>query len=108
MLEFRCGWVGVVSVLQAEAQHKILTEVCVLVDDLDMTKSVVARPKFFISVFLARVHCEKLMTRKYFTLLLFMFILKRQPLNLKHPQIRLKNSQAKSVTKMPVFQTLKK
>lgn len=37
-----------------------------------------------------------------------MFILKLQTLNLKHPQIRLKNSQAKSVTKIPVLQTLKK
>jgi hypothetical protein len=37
-----------------------------------------------------------------------MFILKLQPLDLKHPQIRLKNSQAKYVIKIPVFQKLKK
>ena len=84
-----------------------LIEVCVPVADLDIIKSIVARPKFLISIFLARVYCEKLMTRKYFTLLLFMFILKLQPLNLKHPQIRLKNSQEKYVIKIPVFQMLK-
>jgi hypothetical protein len=87
-----------------------LTEVCVLVADLDtrIIKSVVARAKFLISIALARVNCEKLMTRKYFTLLLFMFTLKLQPPNLKHPQIRLNNSQAKYVIKIPVFQTLKR
>lgn len=62
-----------------------LTEIWVLVGDLDITKSIFARPKFFISVFLARVNCEKLTTRKYFTLLFSMLILKLKPLNLKHP-----------------------
>jgi hypothetical protein len=48
------------------------------------------------------------MILKYFTLLLLMFLLKSQPLNLKHPQIRYKNSQAKSVIKIPVFKRVKK
>jgi hypothetical protein len=80
--------------------------VCILVDDLEITKSGVARPKFLNSVFSTRVNYEKLTPCKYFTLLLFMLILKPQPLKLNIHQYGFENSQPKTVIKMPEFETL--
>ena len=54
-----------------------------------MTKSSVARPKSSIPPFSSRVNDEKCMPSKYFTLLLFMSMLKLKLMKLKHSQIRL-------------------
>ena len=71
------------SCLAYIARLNLFTEFSILLDDWEITKSGVARPKFLISVLSARDNYEKLMTCRYFTLFFFMFTLKVQVLKIK-------------------------
>jgi hypothetical protein len=74
--------------LAYRAGLNVLTWVCILIkDDWEITKAVVARSKFLISTFLAGDNCEKLIPCKYFTLFLFLFVLKLPLLRLKYSQM---------------------
>jgi len=61
----------------AYTRLNLLTQVSFLFDnDREKTRSRVSQPKFLISVYSVKVNCEKLMPCKYFTMFLFIFILK--------------------------------